>query len=410
MSNNFEKIARRIDSYEKDMIEMQRELTAIPALSPVNGGEGEVKKAKAILSFLEGMGFKEILEFNAPHIAAPCGYRPNIIAIYKGKSDRKTIWIMSHMDVVPPGDLNMWKTDPYKIVVKDGKIYGRGTEDNQQSLVSSIFAVKAFWDEGILPEYDVGLVFVADEETGSQFGLSHILKEYKGFRKEDYILVPDSGNIDGSMIEIAEKSIIWIQFTTTGKQCHASRPSKGVNSFKAASHLVVKLQELYNIFPAVNSLYDPPISTFEPTKEESNVPNINTIPGKDIFCLDCRVLPEYPLEDVERTIRSMCDEIEQKFHVKIQMDYPNRDEAAPPTPVDAPVVKAIAKSIKDVYGVEPKPMGIGGGTVAALFRRAGFYVAACSKHDELAHQPNEYCRIENMVEETKVFAHLMLQE
>jgi succinyl-diaminopimelate desuccinylase len=96
------------------------------------------------------------------------------------------------MDVVPPGDLNMWETDPYKIEVKEGKIYGRGTEDNQQSLVASIFALKAFIDEGLVPEYDTGLVFVADEETGSQFGLGHVLKEYKNFRHEDYILVPDS--------------------------------------------------------------------------------------------------------------------------------------------------------------------------------------------------------------------------
>jgi len=407
---NFEKISQRIDSYEKAMIELQGTLTAIPALSPVNGGEGEVKKAEAIVKFLKGMNFSEILELNAPDSSAPCGYRPNIIALYKGKSDKKTIWIMSHMDVVPPGDLNMWETDPYKIEVKEGKIYGRGTEDNQQSLVASIFALKAFIDEGLVPEYDTGLVFVADEETGSQFGLGHVLKEYKNFRHEDYILVPDSGNCDGSMIEVAEKSILWIQFTTTGKQCHASRPSKGINSFRAASHLVVKLNELYNIYPKVNNLFDPPISTFEPTKKEGNVPNINTIPGKDVFCLDCRILPEYPLEDVIETIRNMCNDIEKTFDVKIEMDFPNKEEAAPPTHADSPVVKAVSESIRSVHRVEPVPMGIGGGTVAALFRKAGFSAVCCSKHDELAHQPNEYCRIRNMIDEAKMFAHLMLQE
>ncbi len=140
------------------------------------------------------------------------------------------------------------------------------------------------------------------------------------------------------------------------------------------------------------------------------MPNINTIPGKDVFCLDCRILPEYPLEDVIETIRNMCNDIEKTFDVKKEMDFPNKDEAAPPTHADSPVVKAVSESIRSVHRVEPVPMGIGGGTVAALFRKAGFSAVCCSKHDELAHQPNEYCRIRNMIDEAKMFAHLMLQE
>jgi len=409
-SDNFQKISKRIETYEKNIIELQELLTSIPALSPVNEGEGEEKKARAIKKVLEEIGFDEIMEFNAPDPKAACGYRPNIVALFRGKSNKKNIWIMSHMDIVPPGDLKLWKSDPYKIKVKEGKIYGRGTEDNQQGICSSLFALKAFKDEKMLPEYDVGIVLVSDEETGSKFGLSHVLSEYSGFKKEDYIIVPDSGSQDGSIIEIAEKSILWAEFTTLGKQCHASRPAHGINSFKAASHLVVKLEDLYNIYSDKDPLFEPPESTFEPTKKEANVPNINTIPGKDVFCLDCRVIPCYKLKDVIKSIKSICKEVEKKFRVKIKIKFLQEEQAAPPTPAEAPAVKAIEKAIKSVYNVKPAVKGIGGGTVAALFRNAGFPVVVWAKFEGLAHQPNEYCLIENIMGDGKVFAHLMMQK
>ena len=106
----------------------------------------------------------------------------------------------------------------------------------------------------------------------------------------------------------------------------------------------------------------------------------------------------------------MAGEIEKEFGVTITLSSEQREEAAPATPTDAPVVIALAAAIKAVYGVEAKPMGIGGGTVAAFFRRKGFHVVVWSKIDELAHQPNEYTHIDNMVGDAKVFAHLFMQK
>ncbi|TEU07188.1 MAG: hypothetical protein E3J22_02085 [Candidatus Aminicenantes bacterium] len=67
-------------------------------------------------------------------------------------------------------------------------------------------------------------------------------------------------------------------------------------------------------------------------------------------------------------------------------------------------------AIKDIYKKDGKATGIGGGTVAALFRRANFEAACWAKLDETAHQPNEYCIIDNMMGDAKVFAHIFLQE
>jgi succinyl-diaminopimelate desuccinylase len=405
-----EKIAKRIDSFRDEMVEMQIKLCSIPSISPSSGGEGEVKKADALLDFLKKNKFSNIEVIKAPDLDADCGYRPNILASYKGKSSAKTIWIMTHMDIVPPGEMSLWKGDPFKAWVEAGKIFGRGVEDNQQEMVASLYALKAFRAEGILPNYDVGIALVADEETGSSKGIEYVLKRTKAFRKQDLIIVPDAGNEEGTMIEVAEKSILWLKFKTLGKQAHGSTPERGINSFKAASFLITELNELYKIFPAKDTLFDPPLSTFEPTKKEPNVPNINTIPGEDIFYMDSRILPKYKIEDVEKKIKKLAARIEKEFKVRITFEEIQKATAAPPTSADAPVVQALKRAIKAIYNKEGKAIGIGGGTVAAFFRRANFSAACWSKIDETAHQPNEYCIIDNMIGDAKVFAHIFLQQ
>ena len=68
----------------------------------------------------------------------------------------------------------------------------------------------------------------------------------------------------------------------------------------------------------------------------------------------------------------------------------------------------LGKAIKNVYRIDAKAQGIGGGTVAAIFRRLGYHAAVWSTLDDLAHQPNEYCRITNLIGDAKVFAHCAL--
>lgn len=408
--NDFDRVTKRIDSYRDEMVDMQIRLCSIPAISPSSGGEGEAKKAEVLLDFLKGIGLTDIKVIKAPDMDAPSGYRPNILAIKAGKNSSRTVWVMTHMDVVPPGELALWRGDPFKAWVEEGKIYGRGTEDNQQDMVASLYALRAFIEEAIKPQYNVGIALVADEETGSGKGIDYVLKHSNPFRSQDLIIVPDAGNEDGTMIVVAEKSILWIKFKTLGKQAHGSTPEKGINSFKAASFLVTELNKLYQLFPEKDPIFSPPISTFEPTKKEANVPNINTIPGEDIFYMDSRILPQYRIEEVEAKIQEMMGKIEKEFHVKITMEEAQKAPAAPPTPAEAPVVHALKKAIKAVYNKEGKAVGIGGGTVAALFRRANFDAACWAKMDETAHMPNEYCIIDNMMGDAKVFAHVFLQE
>ncbi len=406
-NENFGRLRKYIDGQEKELIRVMKALVSIKALGPLNGGTGEAEKGAWLMDYLKKSGFGDVKNYPAPDPSVPAGERPNIVARIPGKRTDKSIWIMSHMDVVPEGDLEKWETPPYEAVVKDGKIFGRGTEDNHQGLVASLLAAKAFIDLNIVPEYNLNLVFVSDEETNSIYGLEYLVEHHADlFRKEDIYIIPDAGEPDSTMIEIAEKSILWLRFVTKGKQVHASTPERGVNAFKAASHFIVKLGDLYTRFADSDPVFDPPISTFEPTQREANVPNVNTIPGDDVFYLDCRILPHYNLDEIQNVIREMMTEIEQEFGVRITMEEVQREEAAPATAVDAPVVGLLARAIREVYKVQAGPVGIGGGTVAAVFRRAGFDAAVWSTLDDMAHQPNEYCRISNVLKDAQVFAHV----
>ncbi len=402
-------LLKKIDGYRDFIIDIQTKMTACPAITPHEGGLGESAKAEVLLKFLKSMKFDEIKVIEVKDPKSPTGVRPNIVAKYYGKNRQKTLWVMAHMDVVPPGDLSMWNTDPYKVVVKGDKIYGRGTEDNQQGLVSGLLVAKALMEQGIRPPVNYALLLNADEEVGSDYGIIALLKKHgKLFGKQDSFIVPDGGNPEGTMIEIAEKNMMWLKFTVTGKQAHASTPNNGNNAFVATSFLVVALRELYKKFNKKNNLFaDINHSVFEPTKHEANVPNVNTIPGSDVFYMDCRVLPCYTNKQVLAEVLKITKSIEKKFKVKIKVEEVI-SESSKSTDKNAPMVKLLAQAVKEVYHNNPKVQGVGGGTVASFLRNAGFPAVVFSKLDETMHGPNEYSSIKNTMGDAKVFAKVIM--
>jgi succinyl-diaminopimelate desuccinylase len=401
----------RIEGLRNAMVGLMADITALSAVGPDNGGGGEWERSRYLTEFIESLRLGPVAHFDSPDTRAFPGMRPNLALRIEGYEPSPTVWVMAHLDTVPPGEESLWSTPPFQAVVEDGRIYGRGTEDNQQAIVSMLCAVRALADEQLRPTTDVGLLFVADEETGNTHGIEHVLTvEPDLVRPEDLVVVPDFGSPDGAFIEVAEKSILHCRVTVRGRQAHAAMPHAGTNAHRAAAHLTVRLDErLHERFPCEDPLFFPPASTFEPTKREATVPNVNTIPGVDMFYFDCRILPSLDVEDVKAVIGDEAGVVADEFQVDIDISYPTAEVAAPPTPVDAPITMILAEAVRQVRGVEPKAGGIGGGTVAALFRRRGIPAVAWSTMDDVAHQPNEYCIIDNMLHDALVFAHLFVR-
>ncbi|MBI3092101.1 MAG: M20 family metallo-hydrolase [Candidatus Tectomicrobia bacterium] len=417
-------VQRFLQARRGEMIELMRLLTAVPAIGPRNGGEGEWEKARLLVDYLRQAGLGDIETAHAPDASVPAGQRPNVAARLSGRAAAgrsgavssssaarpPATWVVSHLDVVPPGDLSLWEADPYELRTDGDRLIGRGAEDNHQGIVASVFALRALGALGLPPRRTVGIAFVADEETGNQFGISHVLGRGAFFSPGDLVIAPDTGCGAGFSIEVAEKAILQVRCTVRGAQCHSSLPHLGSNSHRAAARLVLALDDLYARFPASDPLFEPPRSTFEPTRHDANIGNINMIPGTDVFYLDCRVLPVYDLDAVLAAMREIAAAVAARAAVEIDINLVQARPSVPAVDEQAPAYQAVRQAVREVAAREPRRIGMGVGTVATYLRQAGYPAVVYCQSDNSGHQPNEYCRLEYLERDALIFAHAFLQD
>ncbi|MGC8538035.1 MAG: M20 family metallo-hydrolase [Candidatus Micrarchaeia archaeon] len=396
-------VLETIDSYKDEILKTAKIMISIKAISPESGGEGESKRADYLSGLLSGMGFK-VDRYDYKDNKGVI--RPNLVVVL-GDNER-TLWVVSHMDTVSEGDISLWAHDPFTLHVEGDKLYGRGINDDGQDVISGIYALKALKESEAKLRYNYGLALVADEELGSRFGIEKLLEEGI-FKKEDMFIVPDGGNDKGDEIEIAEKGILWIKVSVHGKQVHASTPEMGVNAYrKAIAFIGAADRLLHEKYASRNPIFQPDASTFEMTKHEKNTDSVNIIPGLDVSYIDCRVLPEYSIDSVLGDLKALAAS-KDFSDVKIDIEAFNREDAAEPTPADSEIAKLTARSVKTIAGVEPRMVGIGGGTCAAFFRKKGMPAVVWSKKFDIAHQPNEYALLSDILLDAKVFADMCME-
>jgi len=395
-----------VDTFRNEMTAFMVELLKIKAVNPDGGGKGEYERAILVKKKLESCGIK-VAVHDVPDARVPEGVRINLTSMIHGEDDRRTLWLAAHLDTVPEGARELWTSDPFKPLIKDDKIFARGAEDNGQAIVSSLFTLKALRSANVKPPINIGVAYVSDEESGSKYGIIPLLEKEGIFRSNDIAIVPDTGAPDGSQIEVAEKSILWLKITTKGKQVHASIPDMGLNAHRVALKFALELDShLHSKYSTTDSLFEPPTSTFEPTKHELNVDNVNTVPGIDVQYFDCRILPCYQITDVMDEIDSIRHRIEKETGAKIEIKPIQEEQNTVPTSTHSEIVTKLTTALKELRDINAKYVGIGGGTVALYFRRKGIATAVWSTIDEMAHQPNEYCKIQNMINDAKVFVHV----
>ena len=110
----FQRIVQRIEELRNESVNFLARICSIPALGPDNNGTGEMAKYLAVKNEVLKIGPDEIIEIPAPDNRVPDQVRPNLLVIFKGKDTSRTLWILSHIDVVPEGELRLWKHDPFQ--------------------------------------------------------------------------------------------------------------------------------------------------------------------------------------------------------------------------------------------------------------------------------------------------------
>ncbi len=410
-----EKLSRAIEKRRDDLVALTRDLIRFPTVNPP--GEAYTPCAEYIAQRLKKSGFETQLIRGEGTPGDTDRYpRTNVIARFDGRTHGQTVHFNSHIDVVDTGE--GWTVDPFEGVVKDGKVYGRGACDMKGGLAASIIAAEAFLE--VYPDFagSIEISGTVDEESGGFGGVAYLAS--KGFFSKprvDHVIIPEPLNKD--RICLGHRGVWWAEIETKGEIAHGSMPFLGDCAVRHMGAVLDAFEK--ELFPALDKKQTrmPVVpegakrSTMNinsihggQTDDYSGLPSPN-VPDSCRLTIDRRFLLEEDIAEVKREVTSILDRLQwerPKFHYNI------RDimEVQPlMTERDAPVVSAVAQGIREIFGKEPEYVISPGTYDQKHIARIGL-LHDCIAYGpgilDLAHRPDEYVGIEDMIESAKVMA------
>ncbi len=395
-----------------DLIALTQDMIRIPTLNPP--GRDYLLICEYLEKRLKRHGFdtKMIRAHGTPGDSAKYP-RWNIIARREGTRPGECVHFNSHTDVVEVGA--GWTFDPFGAEISDGKIYGRGTCDMKGGLATSIIAAEAFIETH--PDFSgaIEISGTADEESGGYGGVAYLAEQ--GFfnpERVQHVIIPEP--LQKDRICLGHRGGWWAEIETKGEIAHGSMPFLGDC---AVRHMGAVLSEFENkLFPAMASRHtDMPVV---PEGARSSTMNINSIHGgqkenDDDFdglpahcvpdscriTIDRRFLIEEPLDQVRGEVRALLEGLRE---TRLDFDYEltELNSVLPSmTDRDAPVVQTVANAIYDIMGKEPQYVASPGSYDQKHIDRIG-KLKNCIAYGpgllELAHKPDEYICIDDMID------------
>src|SRR3989338_1201079 len=283
------KIEEKLQEKSNEILEFAKSLIKIPTQNPP--GENYEKIVSFVRKKLELYNFKiRIYRKNN---------KPNLVVKWDVGS-KKTLHVNGHYDTVPVTP--NWKYKQFMPVVKNGKLFGRGSQDMKSSLASMAYAIIILKELNMKPACNIELSFTCDEESGGIDCLGYLVKNK--LVKPDYAVIMDCPADD---INNAHKGVLALEITVIGKASHAALPQKGVNAFIGACILSKQLNSLNKKLGSIKSKCD---ANEDAEKSPSLVlgggikggNNFNTVPGEFSFTIDRRVIPEESIENAKKQI------------------------------------------------------------------------------------------------------------
>jgi succinyl-diaminopimelate desuccinylase len=314
-----------------------------------------------------------------------------------GPGRRPSLLINGHLDVVPVR-ADQWDTDPFTPTLIDGRLYGRGTADMKGGVAAAICALGVLEAAGNVPACDVVFHLVADEEVGGGLGTRALLEA--GLIKGDACLVPEP---TGLGLCIAERGMLQSHVTVHGVPAHGSRPKDGVSAIAHAAAITLGLQGA-DFGGATHPLLGRPSANVGTVAGGSG---INTVAESCRLGIDRRILPG---ATEESTIAELRARIEAAGPEKLRYDldvvvFAEASELA----ADDPWVGTVSDAIVAATGQTPPTIGMTFTTDARFVRnQAGIPTVVCGPGEVAqAHTSNEFVAIDQLVDATAAYAHLM---
>jgi acetylornithine deacetylase/succinyl-diaminopimelate desuccinylase family protein len=304
-------------------------------------------------------------------------------------SGAKSIGFVSHMDVVPPGELEQWQTPPFEPTIKDGRIYGRGTLDDKGSFACAYSACKAFIAEH--PDFDgtIYLIAAADEEVGSELGIIYLVEECG--LKFDVAIIPDGGRMDLSIY--GEKGILWVELTSAGIQAHGSTPELGRNAIVPLAEAIAQIKSL-DLGTEFDQAFDGWSMNVGTIQGGSST---NTVPAMARATIDFRLPNGITKEQVLAKIEERLDGV-RNISPGADLRAKVLHETEPHLSDKNSIIIRSFDSAARRLGLPMKYETFGGNTVAKNLFFAGITsVVHYPGDDKLAHVPNEFVIIDELV-------------
>lgn len=405
----------RIGDQADALANLTRDLIRFPTINPP--GEDYGPCAEYIGDRLKKRGF-EVTYLRAEGTPGDTDRYPRINVIARRDSGKPgpCVHFNSHIDVVVPGE--GWTMDPFEGVIRDGRVYGRGACDMKGGLAASIIAVEALLDSGLDLPGVIEISGTVDEESGGYGGVAWLAE--RGFFSQprvDHVIIPEPLNVD--RVCIGHRGVWWAEIETRGRIAHGSMPFLGDSAIRHMGAVMERFET--RLYPALAARHsDMPVVPEEARQSTLNINSLHGGEGEHFeglpsplvadrcrMVIDRRFLIEEPLSTVKGEVRDILDDLTRE---RPGFSYGLRDlfEVAPSmADKDGPVASAAAAAVRKVLGKEPRFVCSPGTYDQKHVDRIG-KLKDCIAYGpgvlELAHQPDEWVGIDDMVNAAKVMA------
>ena len=412
---SLEPVLRRIEDRTGDLVALTQDLIRFPTVNPP--GEAYRPCAEYLGERLRRRGF-EVTYVRAEGSPGDCDAYPRINMIARRESGRPgpCVHFNGHIDVVEPGQ--GWSVDPFAAVLKDGKVWGRGACDMKGGLASAVIAVEALLDAGLDPPGTLEISGTADEESGGYGGVAYLAERgWFSPPRVDHVIIPEPLNVD--RVCIGHRGVWWAEIETRGRIAHGSMPFLGDSAIRHMNAVLAKIET--DLYPALaRRRSDMPVV---PEGARQSTLNINSIHGGQAegfeglpsplvadscrLVIDRRFLIEESLEAVRGEVGQILETLKAE---RPGFDYVLRElfQVAPSmADRNGPVASAAAKAVRQVLGREAQFVCSPGTYDQKHVDRIG-KLKDCIAYGpgvlDLAHQPDEWVAVDDMVAAAKVMA------